>query len=68
MPSRIRQALTILLVELGRPMSIVDPSGEPMEVTMRDVEDIMQACGCSESEALDRLAGWIEETLHGRRS
>lgn len=68
MSSRIRQALTTLLVEEDRPMSIIDPSGQPMEVTMRDVEDIQKACGCSESEALDRLAGWIEETLHGRRS
>lgn len=68
MPSRIRQALTILLVEEDRPMSIIDPSGQPMEVTMRDVEDIQKACGCSESEALDRLAGWIEETLRNAKN
>ncbi len=67
MSSRIRQALVTLLVEEDRPMSIIDPSGQPMEVTMRDVEDIMQACGCSESEALDRLAGWIEDNLRGRQ-
>ncbi len=68
MGSRIRQALTILLVEEDRPMSIIDPSGQPMEVTMRDVEDIQKACGCSESEALDRLAGWIEETLRNAKN
>ncbi len=67
MTKRIRQVLSTLLIGEDRPMKVKDADGTEFEVGMKDVREIQQACGCSESEAMDRLAGWVVETLEGKR-
>lgn len=46
----------------GRPM-IVRDGDETYTVGQRDVREIMQACDCSEEEAMDRLAQWVVDKL-----
>ncbi len=67
MTTRIRQVLSTLLIGEDRPMKVKDADGTEFEVGMKDVHEIMRKCDCSESEAMDRLAGWVVETLEGRR-
>ena len=57
----IRRAIDQLLDD-ETPM-IVRDGDETYTLTVKDVEDIQAACGCSEDEAKDRLAAWVEERL-----
>lgn len=65
MIKRIRQAIDQLLQDEA-PM-IVRDGEETYTLTHRDVEDIQQACGCSEGEAKQRLADWIVERLGDKK-